>query len=60
MFNVNINLEINGVLDEKSLLSKYSSILHAILHLQSHVLGCHVYSFSQEPESSSSLHSHQH
>ena len=46
-------------LHEQILISKYSSILHALWDSQSYVLGFHIYSL-QEPQSSNSLHSHQH
>ena len=35
----NTNLRIRHVSQEHLLISKYSSILHALLHSQSHVLG---------------------
>ena len=38
----NTNLLIRCFSHEKFLISKYSSILHALLHSHSHVLGFHV------------------
>ena len=48
------------VLHENFLICKYLSILHALSHLQSPMLGFHIQSFLQKPQSSYSLLSHQH
>ena len=46
-------------LQEQFWIFKYSSIVHALLYSQSHVLGFYIKSSLQELESPNSLHSHQ-
>ena len=65
VFNVssshsNTNLLINRFSHGQFLVCKYSSILHALLRSQTHLLGFHKHPFSQELQSSNSLHSHWH
>ena len=45
---------------EQFLMPKYSWTLHTSLHSQSCVLGFHIKSLLQEPQSSNSLYSHKH
>ena len=47
----NTNLPIGQLSQEQFLLSKYLSILHALLNSQSGVLGFHIKLFLQEPHS---------
>ena len=54
--HANTNLLIRHFLQEQFFVSKYMSILHALLHSQSCELGFHVQSSSQEPQSCNSLH----
>ena len=56
----NMNLPIRRFSQEQFLTTKYSSILHALLHSQSHVLGFHIQRFLQKSKSSNSLHSQWH
>ena len=53
-----INLSIRRFSQEQFLIFKYLSIFHAFLHSESHVLGFHIYSFLQKPQSFNSLQSH--
>ena len=57
--HANTNLPNRRLPHEKFLIYKYSLILHALLHPQSHVLVFHKKSSLQELQSSNSLHSHQ-